>query len=136
MFGIGAAVQGACEIYFRSARRSGRTLNMINTVKEGDRIIVLSNVEGDRIKRFLKERKIEHVDVKVVDPKRPEEIFQRMNTPQGRSIFDHSWVEAFYMNGIFNMQKNLEYFQVEASGYGEKHIQTRLQAEAISKWEI
>ena len=39
-FGIGAALLGAANIYFNSARQTGRTTSLIESVKDGDRIIV------------------------------------------------------------------------------------------------
>ena len=38
-FGIGQAVQGAARVYFQTARASGRTVAMVESLKEGDRVI-------------------------------------------------------------------------------------------------
>ena len=58
-FGIGTALQGSAQIYFRSSRTTGRTTNLVDSVKEGDRIVCASGDEARHVERLLHERKME-----------------------------------------------------------------------------
>lgn len=133
IFGIGAGVMGSVRVYFQSARRTGRTIAMIESVKSGDRIVFMHDQERRRVEGLLKERGIEGVKCIVIDPKDPGDIF-RHATSQGRTIFDHSWVERFYMNHIEDASQAIAHFQRESSGYGQKHIETRRAAIERSRW--
>lgn len=131
-FGIGSAIAGAVAIYLRASRGTGRTTSLIESVKDGDRVVFLSALEADRFKRMCKERGVE-VDCIVVDPKEAHIIFTR-GTSQGRTILDHSWVENFYSNAIEKAQKEIDYIEREASDYGIEHRKTKYHAREISKW--
>jgi hypothetical protein len=55
-------------------------------------------------------------------------------TPQGRTIFDHTWVEQQYMAAIARTMQEIDHLEREASGYGEAHRETARKAEEILKW--
>jgi hypothetical protein len=133
-FGIGAAVRGAAVIYIQSARRTGRTTSLVESVKDGDRIAFLSQKEAERVRRLCLGRGVK-VECIVVDPKRPDGVFSR-GTPSGRTIFDHSWVEQFYLNAIEAAQQEIDNLQRHASGFGESHRETRRCAEELGKWHL
>lgn len=133
-FGIGAAVRGAAIIYMQSARQTGRTTSLVESVKDGDRIIFGDGREAKRVERLCKERGVK-VECVVVSPKEPEGVFDR-GTPQGRTIFDHSWVEQYYLNAIEQAQGDIDRLERQASGYGEAHRETRRRAEEIAKWRF
>lgn len=132
IFGIGSAVKAALGMYRSVSRGTGRTTAMIWSLKPGDRIIFTNGNEATRVKRLCYERDIEGVEFVVVSPKDPQEIFNR-GTPQGKIIFDHTWVEEFYQDAIERAEKNINYFQKECSGYGEEHIKTKLAAKEYSR---
>lgn len=134
LFGIGPAMTGTARIYFQSARHTGRTQALIEAVKDGDRICFTSEREARRVVRLIKERGI-NVDYIVADPKTPDSLFQK-GTGQGRTILDHSWVEEYFLRGIENMQKDIDYFETQLSGYGATHRKTKRQAEELAKWNI
>lgn len=134
LFGIGAGITGAARIYSHSARQTGRTAAMLDAAKDGDRILCLNNKEADRLRRLLRERKLD-VEVVVVPTKDPSRAFDR-GTPSGRSVFDHSWVEQYYMEAIEQARKDIDHLQTELSGWGAAHEKTRAQAEEIAKWEL
>lgn len=133
-FGIGGGVEGAALIYFTSARRTGRTTSLIESLKDGDRIVFANQREADRVKRLCLERGL-NVSFIVVDPRKVRDIFQ-YPTSEGRTIFDHSWVEDFYLHAIEACRKDIDYIQREASGYGTAHIETRQRAAELAKWNI
>jgi len=131
-FGIGAAIQGAARVYFQSARRTGRTTSLVESVKDGDRIVFTDSREAERVRRLCQERGVQ-INCIVVDPKAPERVFER-STSEGRTIFDHSWVEQMYMQAIERTQQEIDHLERNASGYGEAHRETRRRAEKITKW--
>jgi hypothetical protein len=121
-FGIGAALKGAARICFTCARRTGRTTSLLNSLKDGDRIVTLDGREAERLRRELRQRKLE-VDVVVLDPARPEPM--RYGTPVGRTLFDHMWVERFYELAIEQASADIDGLQAAMSGWGEAHEKTR-----------
>ena len=133
-FGIGAAIQGIASVYFRSARQTGRTTSLVESVKDGDRIIFANGKEAERVRRLCLERGVT-VECIVVEPKTPERVFER-GTPEGRTIFDHSWVEQRYLFVLDCAQQEIDHLEREASGYGEAHRETKRRAEELAKWHI
>ena len=55
-FGIGQAMEGTALTYFRASRQTGRTTSMIESLKDGDRVVFRTAGERDRVMRLLKER--------------------------------------------------------------------------------
>ncbi len=131
-FGIGAGVKAVVNLYSITARRSGRTISLINSLKDGDRVIFDSEREARRVQRLAKDRGI-NLDYLVVNPDNPEALYQyRMSS--GRTIFDHVWVEAFYKNSLQYSHEWIEKAQTRLSGCDEKHIQTPHKAKEINKF--
>lgn len=54
-FGIGAAVLGAAEVYFMSARRSGRSTFLVNSLNEGDLVVCASRGEAEHLRRLCRD---------------------------------------------------------------------------------
>ena len=132
-FGIGAAIRGAALTYLHSARQTGRTTSLIESVKDGDRILFASAPEADRVRRLCKERDVE-VECIVVSPEQWKQRFFGLGTSQGRTLFDHTLVEKIYMQAIEAAQHEIDFFERQLSGYGEAHRETRRRAEEIAKW--
>lgn len=133
-FGIGQGVRAAAQIYFQSGRQTGRTVSLVESIKAGDRIVFANSREAERVKRLCKEREIE-IETIVVDPQTPQRIFER-GSSQGRTIFDHGWVQQYYMNAIDRCQQDIDRLERETSGYGEAHRETRRKAEEMAKWRF
>lgn len=131
-FGIGAAILGAARIYFSSARGTGRTTSMIESVKDGDRIVVSSAREVSRLKLLLAERALQ-VSVLCIDPGDPG-CLCRHATPEGRTIFDHYWVEQYYELALKNASHGIDRLQREFSGFGSAHCETKRKYEEMAKW--
>ena len=131
-FGIGAAMQGMAQLYFQLARSTGRTTSLVESVKDGDRIVFADNKEAERVHRLCLERGVK-VECIVVEPKMPERVFER-GTSQGRTIFDHSWVERYYLEAIERARQGIDHFERQASGSAEAHHETKRQAEELAKW--
>lgn len=134
LFGIGAAMKSMSRVYFQSARGCGRTISMVESLKDGDRIVFVNRNEAERVERMCKERGVD-VECIVVPVKEPNKLFER-GTSQGRTIFDHSWVEERYKLYIDDCENELDFFERENSGYGEAHRETKRAAYEIAKWKM
>ena len=133
-FGIGAAMQGMARMYFQSARRTGRTTSLVESVKDGDRIVFADSKEAERVRRLLMERGVK-VECLVVQPKTPERVFER-GTPEGRTIFDHTWVEQMYLQVLERTQQEIDQLERQSSGFGEAHCETKRRTEELAKWRL
>jgi hypothetical protein len=131
-FGIGVAVKGATEVYFRSGRRTGRTTAFVESLKDGDRIGCLDSRSADELRRRTRERGLQ-VEVIVLEPKNAGTIFQR-GTSTGRTLFDHSWVEQYYREAIEQAARDIDHLQRESSGASSAHAETKLQAQEMMRW--
>ncbi len=134
-FGIGAALSAVAEIYFRAARSTGRTTNLVESLKDGDRVICTTQNETRRVERLAKERGIK-IDVRTVPVSNPQRIFS-VGTPSGRTVLDHGWVEEFYRAQIQDAARIIDELEREASGYGAAHRETSAQAQAhLARWRV
>jgi hypothetical protein len=135
-FGTGLGVAGVAKVYFQSSRRSGRTKSLVDSLKSGDRVVFLSEKEGRRVNSLCKERGVE-IEMIVCDPRSPDRLFGRSSpTGDARTIFDHGWVEQFYMDAITSAQRDIDHFQKELSGRGAAHREKKRQTEEFSKWPL
>lgn len=131
-FGIGAAIYGAARVYFQSARRTGRTTALLDGLKNGDRVVCATGAEAKHLERQCRERGVQ-VQVITLPTNLAYSIFDR-STPNGRTIFDHGWVERYYMGALENARAELDHLQREASGFGAAHIETRAMARELANW--
>lgn len=129
-FGIGTAIKAQTQMYFQSARRSGRTTSLLESLKDGDRIVCGDSREAERLRGLCRERGLA-VTVIAVPVDRLVELF---NTPpsEGRTLFEHTWVEALYTQEIGRLTAWVDSLQVQASGFGTAHIETRRKAEQLT----
>jgi hypothetical protein len=132
-FGIGPAMKGAALIYFQASRRTGRTTSLLNSLKKGDRVCCARPAEAERLRRQCKQRGLD-VEVVTLPPHHVDDV-RRLGTSQGRTIFDHMWVEQFYMNAVERAQHDIDYLEQQLSGYGEPHRETRRCAEELARWQ-
>ena len=118
IFGIGAGVEDAVRIYFSSARRTGRTKNMVALLKDDDVVVFTTAREAQRVASLCRERGVE-IRTSVLAGSTPEQVYQS-GTPRGRTIFDHTWVEQMYMAAISEVDERISKVQREASKYTAK----------------
>jgi hypothetical protein len=131
-FGIGYAVIGAARVYFNSARRSGRTTALMSSIKDGDRVVCVTERQANHLRQLFKDYGVEATAI-VVPPERPERLFQ-VTPSTGRTIFDHAWLEQYYLRCLQETASLIDHWQAESSGHGHKHVQTKLAAQEITKW--
>ena len=55
---------------------------------------------------------------------------------KGRTLFDHTWVERFYLHQMEQAIQEIDHLQRESSGFGTQHIETRRTAIELSKWDM
>jgi hypothetical protein len=133
-FGIEAAMRGMLLTYQRCARQSGRTTSLVESVKDGDRIVFAERREAERVERLLKERGVKVACI-VIDPNDARRLMERGSlSSDGRTIFDHTWVESFYAQAIDRAASDIDFLQRETSGYGEAHRETARRAKEIARW--
>ena len=116
-FGIGAALQAMAQMYFRSARQTGRTTSLVESVKDGDRIVFADTPEARRVQHACHRRGVA-VECIVVDPNNPARLFDR-GPAKGRTLFDHSWVERYHLESIEHTMRVIDDLQRKASGNNE-----------------
>lgn len=128
-FGIGTALQAMLQTYESTARRTGRTTSLIESLRDGDRVVVESAAAKRHIVGLLRERGLQ-VDVIVVDPVKFSELFNHAPS-QGRTLFEHTWLVARYKHLLEMGANDIDRWQRETSGYGTAHIETRREAQRL-----
>jgi hypothetical protein len=118
-FGIGAAVKAIVEIYLQGARRTGRTTSLLDSLKNGDRVVFSNHKEANRVSRLLRERNL-LVKCIVIDTKQPYNLFN-LEKPIGKTLFDHSWVEQFYLEAVTRTQNEIDELQRQSLRERIKH---------------
>ncbi|WOB06560.1 hypothetical protein [Piscinibacter gummiphilus] len=133
-FGIGAAMKGMALAYFQAARQSGRTTSMIESMRDGDRAVFVDSRQADIVRRRAKEmgRNIECI---VVEPKQPREQLERLKPAPGRTIFDHVWVEAFYLGELQRSTHFIDEAQRMLSTEPDRPNSRHLELQLV-KWRI
>jgi hypothetical protein len=123
-FGIGSAIKGCAINFFAASRQSGRTTQLIESLKNGDRVVCISSKDAEWLRRRIKEFD-KDIDVISIPTKDAGKIFDHA-TSKGRTIFDHRWLEQFYIEAIDRLEKEIDYLQRESSGFGAAHIETKM----------
>jgi selenocysteine-specific translation elongation factor len=131
-FGIGAAMRSMRSVYSLGARRSGRTTSLVESVKDGDRIVFNNPIEAERVKRLCLERNVK-VECIVIDPRTPHQVMERKQAER-RTIFDHSWVEKYYAISLERAEAELDMLERETSVYGAAHRETKQRALELKRW--
>ena len=108
-YGIGQAVAAVVNAYFVGSRRSGRTTFMVAGLKDGDRVVVAGRREGEYVQKLARKQGLT-VSWVEVDPGNPFERLAGLQGP-GRYVFDHSWVERFYLVRIERAQQEMAELQ-------------------------
>lgn len=133
-FGIGAALLGSGNIYLRAARQTGRTTSLLNSLKDGDRVIVPTERQQRRWQSLLAERQLK-VEVRWFSVDRLHDLYH-LGTGDRQTRFEHTWVEEFYIRNLEDSIRHLDELQQRLSGWGEAHERTRRQAQELARWEI
>lgn len=104
-FGIGKSLEIAAMTYTQVARRTGRTTQMVAGLKSGDRVVFSDHREAARVQQLCRQQGLE-VRCIVIEPNRPDTLIEQ-GRYSGDTIFDHSWLESFYLGQLRNMHNTL-----------------------------
>lgn len=133
-FGISDGVIGAVNILMRAGRGVGRTKSLIENLKSGDRVVCHDPQETKRISNILRQEGIDDVTVITCTGDKLDRLREHPR-PEGRLIFDHTWVERFYLDRIADAQREFEFIQNEFSGPEEKSDPTTFKQREVAKWQ-
>ena len=131
LFGIGSAVRGAMRIYFMSARSTGRTTRLVEILESGDTVVCVDTAQARRIVSLCKDNGQYNVDYIIVDPKYPDNVYHVLagKEIQGRLIFDHVWIEQYYLHAI---DSNIKYIDGLKNRFSGK--KNRLTIQTDRRW--
>jgi hypothetical protein len=135
-FGIGQGVRGVMEIYFMSARRTGRTIRLVRNLNEGDRVFTHSSQEARRIKEMARDRGIHQLDVIPVDRptmQRMHDVMFRAGKARGKVVIDHTLIEQIYKRELVDIGNMLAQWETAS---GEAPPEERPQLNDNARWEI
>jgi len=132
-FGIGHAMQAMVRVYIQGARQTGRTTSLLESLKDGDRVVCATPKHAGDLERRCRQRGLQ-VDVVVVEPQQAhDDIFKRAPAV-GRTVFDHAWIELYYQHVLERAARDIDFLQRETSGFGTAHMETREQARQLHRW--
>jgi hypothetical protein len=135
-YNIGPTLQASLSMYTEHARQTGRTTRLIDSLKEGDRVVCLNARESERIRRLIQERGLKGVEMVTNHPDEAGELLGRLPTPQGLTLFEHTWVEEYFRRELEKASSRLRELQNALSGYGEPHRITRRAAEEHARRDL
>lgn len=121
-WGIAPALKSSVDLYFSVARQTGRTTRLVESLKTGDRVIVMKIDHGRHIQRLCKERDVD-ITFSVIDVNDYSKLYS-LGTSEGSTIFDHVWLEFFYKNELERLGKFIEESESRLSGYDWRHRET------------
>ncbi len=90
LFGIENAVKAVVDTYFFASRRTGRTTNLLNSLKPGDRVYVEDMGMREWLMSRLKQSGIEGVECEVWNESKHPRLDGKA---KGRVVFDHTLIE-------------------------------------------
>lgn len=136
MFGIGNAIKASLQIIGITARQTGRTTLLVESLKDGDRVLTPTDREAARLRALIAERRVS-AEVVVVSAQRfAEYVHTTGSLPgEGRLCLDHTLVEDIYRRNIEGTEEFLDTAVKRLSGYGAAHRETRRRAEEMTRWE-
>lgn len=109
---VSSMLRTAMISFEHGSRRSGRTLQMIAAVNDGDTIIFSNQREAQRVARLLCEMEKKKVNC-VVAPYLHEVAEKLRRCNNGRVHFDHGWFYDYWMRAVEDEQKVLDRFIAE-----------------------
>lgn len=106
---------------------------MIEGLRDGDRVVCNTQQEAKRVRSLAKELGRE-VEVLTIPPREINRLGER-GTAQGRLIFDHGWLEEFYLLAVRDAYASVEHItQMLSGGFDHRHAETRMAYREMAKW--
>jgi hypothetical protein len=105
-YGMTAAAKTGLRIFEMSSRGSGRTARLVERVTDEDQIITPTREASDYIRHRLRDAgKKTRVFTIPVDRFKPE------YSANGRTFFDHTWIEQYMLQSICRAEDDIEAMQ-------------------------
>lgn len=111
--GISHAMEAMVDLYRRASRRTGRTDELLEILKDGDRVVCSNPSSATDLRRRIGNRDLK-VEVVVIPVIGAGGLLER-RLPEGRTIFDHTWVEDYYEMAIRVATKEIDHLHKLAS---------------------
>ena len=115
-FGIGPALQGVARAYFCGARQTRRTTRLVDSLRDGDRVVFANENHAEHARRLCRERGV-NVHCVVIDPNNLHCIFGIARS-NGKTMFDHAWLEAYYLLALKRAESDIAIVEAKSSGDG------------------
>ncbi len=129
-----AAATEAVHQVTMKCRQTGRTYLLLQSLKPGDRFIACAPEQVALVQSRLHHLGVQDVEVIYLAPRLAE--LEKLHTSNGKTVFDHSWVERLAINGIEQSRNFFEHYADRVSGFDERHEATREKARKKStNWE-
>lgn len=105
-FGNFEAVVHGWRMFMHAKRATGRTTAMVNSLREGDLVIVTGSAHGRHLKMSCKDAGFEIETYIAPTDYRCHDLMQHLSGRRHtRIMFDHTWVESFIADRLQNMQE-------------------------------
>lgn len=108
-FGIGNAMRALAHAYIQTARQSGRTTRLLDSLKDGDRVVCATPREAEVLTKKCRERGLK-VDCISVPPGEIHRLLDRKKSER-RTVFEHTWVEQFHLYQIERTAAEIDGFE-------------------------
>lgn len=106
---IGTFLKTNIYTYMLLARQTGRTTLMINRVNDGDQIIFADRKEAERVRNLLKQIG-KKVACHTIPPTKAHFVVEYKYN-KGKTFFDHTWIEQYYLDCINRSEQYLDHLQ-------------------------
>lgn len=128
-FNIGSVLLTSLAAYTHTARQTGRTTRLINSLKDGDRVLVGSDSEQRHLTDLVKRRGL-NVEIRHMRADRHPSwaVENGMSMSAGRTYFEHTLVEQFYRDAITRTAAEILDVEIHLSKWSERHEETRDEA--------
>ena len=111
-FGIGRALQHGLRMFMHASRRSGRTTDMLNMIREDDVVVTAMRQEAQRLKGLVNRRGFNNVDVICVEPLGLGRVYERLVSGRPRRVlFDHLFFETYYSYMMDQAFEDISHFK-------------------------
>jgi hypothetical protein len=109
-FGAFEAVQHGWRMFMHAKRATGRTTAMVQSLREGDLVVVTGSAHGNHLKRACKDAGFEIETYIAPSNHRCHQLLDHLaQKPNKRVMFDHTWVECFIADRLLDMQDEFDH---------------------------
>lgn len=128
-------MRGMALVYIQGARRTGRTTSLIGSLKDGDRVCCVSPAAAHHLQRQCREHG-KQIECFSIPPTQAHRLLDRFHDRylQGRTLFDHAWVEQYYLDALERTHDAIDELQQKTSAQGTAQCETPLQMREQWKW--